>query len=144
MVDYEKLAYEYTIPLIKKFAEDQSLLNSGIIYAFSRDEEMRPWIYWNVKEYVESGMDSDQFMDLLLFHMTYLQNNAMVPGKIETLNCVVDVTDVAMRDFPVADLFSMSVKTKKNFKLRMHKLTAINVHWALKMAAKVIFTFLPP
>ena len=26
----------------------------------------------------------------------------------------------------------------------MHKLTAINVHWALKIAANIIFTFLPP
>ena len=93
------------VPLINKFAEDSTLLNSGIVYAFSRDEEMRPWVYWNVKEYVESGMESDQFMDLLLFQMSYIQNNALVPGKIETINCLVDVTGVAMTDFPVTDLF---------------------------------------
>ena len=101
-------------------------------------------MYWNVKEYVDQGMNHEQFMELILFHMTYLVNNAMVPGKIETVNCLVDVTGVALRDFPVSDLFSMSETIKKHFTLRMHKLTAINVHWALRMAANVIFTFIPP
>ena len=55
------------VPLIKSFAEDPSPLNRGIVYIFSRDEEGRPWIYWNVKEYVKSGMDSNEFLDLLFF-----------------------------------------------------------------------------
>lgn len=90
---------------------------------------------------LDLGLDMDDFLDILDFIFNYTLHHAMIPGKIETLNYIVDVKDVPVWDFPVADLAKMGVRTKKLGKLRMNKLTVTNCHWLLKAAAQIISTF---
>lgn len=52
-------------------------------------------------------MPIDELHDQLYFHIYYLVHHATVPGKIETVNIVVDVTGIQLKDFPITDLYAL-------------------------------------
>ena len=54
----------------------------------------------------------DAFLDVLDFFLEYTKHHAMVPGKIETLNIIVDLKDVPLYEFPISDLITMARRLK--------------------------------
>lgn len=141
MLEFEENLDKTLVPLWGKLAEFQDFLDQGIIYGHGRDNQNRPVLIYNVRKALDLGFDMDKFLDVLEFIFNYTLEHAMIPGKIETLNYIVDVKDVPVWDFPVADLAKMAKRTKKSFKLRLNQLTITNCHWMLKTAAQIITTF---
>ena len=95
-----------------------------------------------MKKVIDSKLDLDMFLDLADFLNSYTFFHALVPGKVETWNLVVDFKDLGLSQIPMNQLRMMSMRMKKNYKLRVHNIVAVNTSWVIKQAANIINTFL--
>ena len=102
----------------------------------------RPIFHFNMKKVIDSKLDLDMFLDLADFLNSYTFFHALVPGKVETWNLVVDFKDLGLSQIPMNQLRMMSMRMKKNYKLRVHNIVAVNTSWVIKQAANIINTFL--
>ena len=87
-------------------------------------------------------MSTEEVLDAIDFFGAYTTHHAMIPGKIETWNFVIDCKDVGVIDFPVNSLASANKRAQRAYKLKLHNIIAINVDWKIKMACKFIYNFI--
>ena len=66
----------------------------------------------------------------------------MVPGKIETYNFVIDLSDVSLMESPINMLRVMANRLKLSYKLRVHNLIITNVDWRIKYACNFLYKIL--
>ena len=85
----------------------------------------------------------EDFLDSIDAIAWYTFAHAIVPGQVETYTTILDFKDLALYEWPVAQLLYMVKRMKASYKLRGNKIFAVNVHWLISAASQVIFTFLP-
>ena len=102
----------------------------------------RPVLHINMKKFNDSKIDIETFCEVLDFLSSYTIAHGMVPGKIETWNLILDFKDVGLSQIPMNQLRMFSMRSKKNYKLRVHNIIAVNVSWVIKQAANIMNTFL--
>ena len=89
-------------------------------------------------------MSMDAFLDVLDYILAYTKHHAMIPGKIETVNLVVDNGGVALYEFPISDLMAMTKRMIASQKVFTNQIICVNTHWLLKRAGQIINTFCDP
>ena len=81
-------------------------------------------------------------MDTLDFIASYTIYHAMVPGKIETYNIIIDLADVGLMETPINMLRILASRLKLSYKLRVHNLIFTNVDWRIKFATNFVYKLL--
>ena len=87
-------------------------------------------------------MSDDMMMDTLDFVASYTIEHAMVPGKIETYNFIIDLGGVGLMETPINMLRVMSNRLKLSYKLRVHNIIITNVDWRIKYACNFVWKLL--
>ena len=87
-------------------------------------------------------MSEDLMMDTLDFIASYTIEHAMVPGKIETYNFIIDLKGVGLMETPLGMLRTMSNRLKLSYKLRVHNIIITNVDWRIKYASNFVWKLL--
>lgn len=142
MIENEKWMLEQQMSIFSRYEEFVGYLDAGVIYGYQRDKGSRPIIVVSIRKLVDTKMDVDTFLDLTEFLCSYTQYHALVPGKVETWILLADFKDVGLAQIPVNQLKQMSVRSRRNFKMRMFNLITVNMSWVVKQASNIIFTFL--
>ena len=143
MVEQEKYYDDHVVEMFSKHAEFEELLNRGLIYGLGRDEYMRPNIVMNVRRILDAGLDMSRFIDLYEYLMHYTMIHAMVRGKIETVNFIIDCKGVSVYEFPITELSGMGKRVSSAFKVVVHNVIITDLNWLLKAGVNVISTFVP-
>uniref|UniRef100_A0A7S3MNX5 CRAL-TRIO domain-containing protein n=1 Tax=Favella ehrenbergii TaxID=182087 RepID=A0A7S3MNX5_9SPIT len=86
----------------------------------------------------------EKFLDVLDYLLAYTQYHALIPGKIETWNVIIDAKDVSVFEFPVASLGSMVKRIIADYKVRGNHMIAVNTHWLLAKAVNFVQPMLSP
>lgn len=81
-------------------------------------------------------------METLDFVASYTIEHAMVPGKIETYDFIIDLADLGLMETPLNMLRIMANRLKQSYKLRVHNLIIINVDWRIKIATNFVWQLL--
>lgn len=134
MVAYEPFLDDYVVPLFSRKAEFDSYLESGVLYGYHRDYQNRPVIVFNVRRVLDQNLDMFAFLDVVDYFFFYTIHHGMIPGKVETINIIIDTKDVPLLDFPVGDLVEMGRRQKASQKLFIHSIVVVETHWLLKSA----------
>jgi len=143
MHEYEKLLIEKQQYLFSRISQLESV-NAGIYYGYMRDMSYRPIQIFNLRKSVDMGFETmEDFLDIVDAIALYTNAHALVPGQIETYTFILDFKDLYLSEWPVSQLFYLVTRMRASYKLRTHKLIAVNVHWLIAAASNVIFTFLP-
>jgi hypothetical protein len=69
-------------------------LESGMLYAYKRDKNMRPIVVVNVRRVIEAKIDIEALIEVVDFFTNYTIEEGMVPGKVENWTCIFDLRDV--------------------------------------------------
>ena len=65
-----------------------------------------------MRKALDSKLDSTSLTDTADFLLAYTQYHALVPGKIESWNFIVDMRDVALYEFPIGALVTLAMRMK--------------------------------
>ena len=102
MVENEKWMLETQVTLFARYPEFKRFLDGGVFYGYQRDKQGRPVMFFSMKKALDMGMDNDSFLECADFIATYTQYHALVPGKVETWNMVVDFKGVGLGQIPMS------------------------------------------
>ncbi|CAJ1428381.1 unnamed protein product, partial [Effrenium voratum] len=95
----------FTRPLSDNdMAEDLKL---GLVYFAARDKALRPVLVFRASRIPAAWHRErryDQVIRVLVFCMEYFLRYMAVPGKIESINVVIDLKDLAMSQIPIGVL----------------------------------------
>ena len=119
------------MPLFENYEKLEKLLNSGILYGFQRDNQNRPLVFYSARRAIDLGATDAQIIDLVNFLASYSIEFAMVPGKVETYNFIIDFADVSVMEFQYNLMRSLVATMKENYKLRIHGMIITNVDWRI-------------
>lgn len=89
-------------------------------------------IFFNLKRGLEFGMSDETQLDLLDFICSYTIHHALVPGKVETYNFVVDLDGLSMMEAPIYILKELSSRLKRGYKVRVHNVIVVNIDWRIE------------
>ncbi|CDW82821.1 UNKNOWN [Stylonychia lemnae] len=110
----------------------ENYLQTGLLYAFKRDKGHRPIIIINVERLIASKIDEKNLVDMSNYFLDFLINECMYPSKIENWTVIVDLNNVGLTQIPKNLLQSMISSMQSNYRGRMYRLFAINLHWLLR------------
>jgi len=100
-------------------------------------------IIFDLKRAADLNMSTETQVDLIDFMASYTILHAMVPGKVESYNFVMDLNGLGITEAPISMLKEATSRLKKGYKMRVHNLIVINADWKIKYAANFIYNFIP-
>ena len=130
------------MPLFGRYDKMESLLKSGVLYGYQRDSQNRPMIYYSIKRAIDLGMSESAQLDTLDFIASYTIQHAMVPGKVETYNFVIDLAGVSLMESPINMLRGMANRLRIGYKLRVHNIIITNADWKITFACNFVWKLL--
>ena len=125
-------------PMFGRYAEFKEYLEDGMVYGYKRDKHNRPVIIYNMRKGLDSKLDATSLIDTMDFLLAYTQYHALVPGKIESWNVIIDMKNVALWEFPIGALVTLAMRMKAQYKVRLYNVVAINVNWLLVQAGSFV------
>ena len=137
MLENEKWILDFQVPLFGRYDKLEKHLRSGVLYGYQRDKQNRPIIYYSIKRAIDLGMSEESQLDTLDFIASYTIQHALVPGKIETYNVVIDLADVSLMESPINMLRIMTSRLKIAYQT--------NIEWSVlkPMATLVVVRNVP-
>lgn len=81
-------------------------------------------------------------VELLEFLCNYTIEHAMVPGKIESYNVIIDLADVGLFELPINLLRILASRLTLAYKQRVATLAVLNIDWRIKYACNFVFSLL--
>ena len=107
-------------------------LKQGIVYAYKRDKGFRPIIVINVERLIQSKIIDKDLVSMSDYFLDFIINECMVPSKVENWTCIIDLNNVGLTQIPKSLLQSMISSMQRNYRGRMFRLYAVNVHWLVR------------
>jgi len=137
--DYAKTAksldehLEWRIQNLPMESEDiEELAKKGLIYWFGRDKRYRPVLHLNVKKISESGLPNETLSNLAIFMLEFALKSLMVPGKVESMIVVVNMTGVSTISIPVTALKTIGQMLQNNYRARLYQQFVLNTPFIVK------------
>lgn len=118
------------------------MLEKGILYGYGRDAKMRPILILNVRKLIDAGLDPANCFDFVDFFMSYIVQNALVPGRVEQYSLIIDFRDVALTEIPVQSIVSMISRSTTLYKHRSCQTLVVGVGWIIRVAVKFVYNFM--
>ena len=100
-------------------------------------------MYYSVRRSLDLGVSEAQQIELLNFLCSYTIQHAMVPGKIETYNFVIDLAGISVMEVPFNLIKTMANCLRVAYKLRIHNIIVTSVDWRIEYACKFLYKILP-
>jgi len=119
-------------------------LETGFVYFQGRDSSFRPWLIIRVKVLVEhKEWSSKRAIRQCFYAWEYAARYLFIPGKVETMNIVVDCEGVSLMSIPREKLFSViSFAGSPAYPGRLHQLFIVNPPAFFSSIFRVIKAFL--
>lgn len=138
MWQFETWLMDSAVPLLRDYDRVKPFLETGVIYGYRRDKQMRPVIVYNLRRAADQGLALEDFLDTIDFLILYTILNANIEGSFESVNILIDTNDIGIMDIPVTELTNIIARSNANYKMRMNKLWIINASWIVKTGLSFI------
>ncbi len=112
--------------------EIEELAKTGLIYFFGRDKRFRPVLHIPVKKLADANIPNETLGKLAIYMMEFALKNLMVPGKVESMVVVVDMTGVSTLGIPVTALKTIGQMLQNNYRARLYKQYVLNTPFLVK------------
>lgn len=122
----------------------ESLIDSGLIYAYKRDKSFRPVLIMNMKKILKTEESLENLLRLTMYWVECLINDGMIAGKVENWFCIVDCEGVGVTEIPKKKLEAMVGVMTSNYRGRLFKMFAVNTPILLRAFYKVIKGWIDP
>lgn len=142
ILEIERMIQEELVPNLKQFEKFKEMLEQGFLYGHARDSKMRPVVILNLRKLVDAGLEVQDFIELNDFYMSYIVQNALVPGRIEQFNLIVDARDVSLSEIPLKCIVTINKHAITLMKHRSCQTLVVGVSWYGRMALKFINNFM--
>jgi len=116
-------------------------LELGVVYGLRRDHDMRPVIVINIRRMLDTNISVDRLIDLSNFLFEYTIENAMIPGKIENWDVILDLKDVGFSEIPRDRIQPLVTTMSTNFRGRLYRLYATDVSFILRSLWNLVRAF---
>lgn len=111
-----------------------------MVYGYMRDKYQRPVVFYDLRKFVDSGIEAEDLVRMLNFFTAYNIYNALVRGQVETITYVLDARGVSLYELPVALFGELQKHGLAYFKQCMFSFDIIGAPWIIRVA----FNFLSP
>jgi hypothetical protein len=103
----------------------------GLFYLTGRDVNFRPIIVVNVARIIELDLKEETFYEVAGYFFTYVLENCMLEGQVETWITIVDLGKIGMFSLggTIIDIISF---LSRNFRCRLHYSYLINCPSSIK------------
>ena len=124
--------------------EIQRALNYGAIYIHGRDSDFRPNIVINIDAYLKSKTEikGETWVKSIIFLSSYIINNYMIPGQVETWNIIINLENTSLFSMP-NDILQIIKTMKENFKGRVSSIFVFKLTFTLNLIKAFIFSLYP-
>lgn len=119
------------MPLLANYEKYLPLLQKGYYYAYGRDKAMRPIIYFNGRRWLDEGANLDEMIITIDLVNNYLIEKAMVPGRVEAYQTIVDMEGVSLTEIPVSSLKDIIYHLRDGYIARASSLSIVNVPYMI-------------
>lgn len=119
-------------------------LESGFVYFQGRDSSFRPWLIIRVKVLLErKHWTTKRVLSLCFYAWEYAARYLLIPGKVETMNIVVDCAGISLTSIPREKLFEViGFAGSPAYPGRLHQLFIVNPPAFFSTVFTVIKVFL--
>ena len=107
--------------------EVDSYIKQGLLYIFGRDKSYRPILHASVKKICDSEISEEALIRLATFLIEHIIEHLLIPGKVETIVMLVDLSGVSSFSFPVNKFKNVARLLGRNYQGRLYKQFALNV-----------------
>mmetsp|Transcript_49777 Transcript_49777/g.143242 ORF Transcript_49777/g.143242 Transcript_49777/m.143242 type:complete len:302 (-) Transcript_49777:103-1008(-) len=116
-------------------------MKHGIVYFTGRDFAMRPAVVVRAQRIPQHWYKDkcvDRFIKMLIFCMEYFQRYMAVPGKIENLSVIVDLSGLGISQVPISALSEVYNVMSHHYMGRVYKFYVCNVSYMLSSIAGMV------
>lgn len=116
-------------------------MRHGIVYFCGRDSALRPAIVVRARRIPAQWYKDrciSRFIRLLVFCMEYFQRYMVVPGRVENLSVVADLSGLGVSQVPVSALAEVHSVMTHHYLGRVHKFYICNMSWMLGSIAGMV------
>jgi len=82
-------------------------IDAGCFYVHGRDRQFRPIVILDVRKLMQMGLTPEQTLRLNYFLLEWVVEHLLRPGKVETWDIIMDLSDVPLKEIPMKPLKTM-------------------------------------
>ena len=117
-------------------------LNKGIVYAYGRDNAMRPIIIVNARRMLDHNTDTERLGQLIEMITNYLYFLGFVDGVVEGWSVIVDFKDVSLWELPLMKIAALVKFNTKTFRGVLVRCITVHTHSLIVASKRVVFSVL--
>jgi len=136
-------SYFATAMRTEKLAKD---LEHGILYFIGRDQCLRPTLIFRVRripqQWRQDKSINARVLDMFVFCLEYFLRYMIVPGRVEGLNFVADLSGMSVSQIPVDNVRQLLKIIRAHYCGRLFRFYIVNLPMTLKMLVHVAKTMI--
>lgn len=111
----------------------------NFIYICKRDRDHRPTLVVDCTKLVPviEKFSEKEIEDCVAFTLAYAIDNLLMPGKVETLNMVFDITEISVIDAPIKLLKRIANQCAQGYPTRINRTFVIGLGFFSRSAYKI-------
>ena len=110
----------------------KDILNTGVIYGFKRDRNMRPVIVVDCQKIIELSDKIDLLVSATNYFLDHVIQNAMIPGKIENWTAIFDMNDLGAFKLMSKHIQLVVKAMQKNYPGRLFRFFGVGISLLFK------------
>ena len=142
MVNWENWR-KTTFPL--KIEDCKKAMDLGFIHIGKRDKDHRPTIIIDCTKLVEHVLEYTEkdIIDCVTFILTYSIDELLIPGAVETLNVIMDVTNLAVTSIPITMMSNICVALTGSFPTRIVRNFIFGCDFLMRNLYNTVYYLIP-
>ncbi|CAG9336273.1 unnamed protein product [Blepharisma stoltei] len=121
--------------------ESEKILNSGMMYSFGRDKDLRPIIVINMKKIKDSKIEMHALVKACHILLKYIKNKLLIPGRVETWLLIVDLDKMNAFSYPRSKIKHIIDEMSLYYPCRLDKMIMINTPKLIRVLWKALSLF---